>query len=131
ASAASLGARAYAVGQHIAFRAGEYQPQSRQGLWLLAHELTHIIQQAGGKSRLIRRQPLDAGPAGPQTAAPAAGASELAAPAHPDWVVLKPPPVVKQGGLTCWAAALSSWLGARGNPTHFFDIISRYLTTSC
>lgn len=46
-SAAAVQARAYTVGSHIAFAAGEYQPQTQAGLRLLAHELTHVVQQAG------------------------------------------------------------------------------------
>ena len=44
-SARTLGARAYTVGQHIVFSAGEYQPTSTSGRRLLAHELTHVLQQ--------------------------------------------------------------------------------------
>lgn len=45
ASAASVSARAYTVGQHIAFAEGEYAPHSASGRRLLAHELTHVVQQ--------------------------------------------------------------------------------------
>src|SRR5690349_7531304 len=38
-------ARAYTVGNHIAFAAGEYTPSTPQGRKLLAHELTHVVQQ--------------------------------------------------------------------------------------
>jgi hypothetical protein len=41
-----LGARAFTTGQDIFFREGAYQPQSSSGRELLAHELTHVIQQA-------------------------------------------------------------------------------------
>ncbi len=44
----SVGARAFATGQDVYFRQGEYQPQSADGLHLLAHELTHTIQQSRG-----------------------------------------------------------------------------------
>jgi hypothetical protein len=47
ASAGALQARAYAVGQHLVFGAGEYAPRSREGRHLIAHELTHVIQQGG------------------------------------------------------------------------------------
>ncbi len=43
----SLQARAFTVGQDIFFRNGEYNPSSRKGQELLAHELTHTIQQSG------------------------------------------------------------------------------------
>lgn len=44
-SAAALGARAYTRGQDIHFASGEYRPQESSGLRLLAHELSHTIQQ--------------------------------------------------------------------------------------
>lgn len=45
ASARALRARAYTVGQHIVFGAGEYAPQTATGQHTLAHELTHTLQQ--------------------------------------------------------------------------------------
>jgi hypothetical protein len=44
-----LGAQAFTVGPHIFFAAGRFQPQTRQGLALLAHELTHVNQQPEGR----------------------------------------------------------------------------------
>ncbi len=41
----SVQARAFTTGQDIFFRQGEYNPGSKQGQELLAHELTHTIQQ--------------------------------------------------------------------------------------
>jgi hypothetical protein len=41
----SLQARAFTTGQDIFFREGEYSPGSAGGRQLLAHELTHVIQQ--------------------------------------------------------------------------------------
>lgn len=46
-SAKAVNARAYTVGQHIAFDDGEYRPHTPQGRLLLAHELAHTIQQLG------------------------------------------------------------------------------------
>ncbi|BFT75550.1 DUF4157 domain-containing protein [Paenibacillus sp. P36] len=46
---ASLGAEAFATGNDIFFREGRYNPDSREGQELLGHELTHVIQQRGGK----------------------------------------------------------------------------------
>jgi hypothetical protein len=46
---AQLGAEAFATGNDIFFREGQYNPDSRQGQELLGHELTHVIQQRGGK----------------------------------------------------------------------------------
>ena len=47
-TAESINARAFTVGSDIAFGAGEYQPGTESGRHLLAHELTHTIQQTGG-----------------------------------------------------------------------------------
>jgi len=42
-----LGARAFTKGNDIFFREGEYNPGSSGGQELLAHELTHVVQQGG------------------------------------------------------------------------------------
>lgn len=48
-SARQVNARAYTVGNNIVFGSGEYAPGTREGLGLIAHELTHVIQQGGGE----------------------------------------------------------------------------------
>lgn len=45
-SARSVSARAYTVGNHIAFDTGEFRPDTAGGHRLLAHELAHVVQQA-------------------------------------------------------------------------------------
>ncbi len=47
-SARSVGALAYTVGSHVVFGAGQYAPSTPAGRHLLAHELTHTIQQRSG-----------------------------------------------------------------------------------
>lgn len=47
-SAEKLGARAFTVGDHVVFGHREYQPNSSDGRSLLAHELTHVVQQRQG-----------------------------------------------------------------------------------
>ena len=49
----SLQARAFTTGQDIFFKSGEYNPSSSSGQQLLAHELTHTIQQ-GASTRIAR-----------------------------------------------------------------------------
>ncbi len=49
-SARLLNARAYTVGAHIVFAKGHYNPETQTGQWLLAHELTHVVQQGSGCS---------------------------------------------------------------------------------
>ncbi len=51
ASANAVGAKAYTVGNDIHFGAGHYSPTSAAGEHLLAHEVAHTVQQAGGASR--------------------------------------------------------------------------------
>ncbi|HEX3542816.1 MAG TPA: DUF4157 domain-containing protein [Acidimicrobiales bacterium] len=46
--ARSVDAVAFTTGRDIFFRSGAYQPGSRSGLQLLAHEGTHVAQQAAG-----------------------------------------------------------------------------------
>jgi Domain of unknown function (DUF4157) len=47
-SAKSVNAHAYTVGTNVVFRSGMYDPQSEGGQRLLAHELTHVVQQESG-----------------------------------------------------------------------------------
>ena len=46
-AADAVGARAYAVGNDIHFGAGQYDPSSSEGLFLIAHEVAHTVQQSG------------------------------------------------------------------------------------
>lgn len=46
-SAASVNALAYAAGPRIVFAQGQYRPGTSAGRELLAHELTHVVQQQG------------------------------------------------------------------------------------
>jgi len=50
----SLSARAFTTGQDIFFRQGEYNPGSSAGREVLAHELTHVVQQQGAVSLASR-----------------------------------------------------------------------------
>ncbi len=54
-SANAINARAYTVGNHIAFASGQYNPTGRNGQRLLAHELTHVVQQSGQSAALASR----------------------------------------------------------------------------
>jgi hypothetical protein len=51
--ARAVNARAFTVGSDIVFGGGEYRPESKDGQKLLAHELTHVVQQTGP----VQRQP--------------------------------------------------------------------------
>jgi hypothetical protein len=54
-SARTVNALAYTVGNQIAFGASQYAPESLEGRKLIAHEITHTIQQMG---QPIQRDPL-------------------------------------------------------------------------
>jgi hypothetical protein len=43
--------RAFTIGDHIIFRPGSYAPETPEGRRLLAHELTHVVQQHSGARR--------------------------------------------------------------------------------
>ncbi len=62
-SASAIGARAYAVGPHIAFAANQYAPSSPAGRRLIAHELAHVVQAAArspaAETAIVRRAPGD------------------------------------------------------------------------
>ncbi len=44
-AAKGINARAFTIGRDVVFGAGQYQPESREGRRLLAHELAHVVQQ--------------------------------------------------------------------------------------
>jgi Domain of unknown function (DUF4157) len=48
-SAERLGARAFTMGNDVFFARGQYEPGSTSGQGLLAHELTHVVQQQHGR----------------------------------------------------------------------------------
>ena len=54
ASARQIYAHAYTSGNHIVFGAGRYAPATLEGRRLLAHELTHVVQQTGVRAAIQR-----------------------------------------------------------------------------
>jgi hypothetical protein len=58
-SAHEIGAAAYTAGHHVVFGDGRYAPQAPEGRRLIAHELTHVLQQTPG---VVRRAPLPKAP---------------------------------------------------------------------
>jgi hypothetical protein len=55
-SAQDVNANAYTVGNNIVFGTGQYAPETQQGRRLVAHELTHVIQQSGTNSNFANLQ---------------------------------------------------------------------------
>lgn len=63
-AARQVNARAFTIGNHIIFNHGEYAPETTRGRYLLAHELTHVLQQNGSRAAqttparmILQRQP--------------------------------------------------------------------------
>lgn len=54
-SASSINAHAYTSGNNIVFNSGQYQPDTPSGKKLLAHELTHVVQQSENSTSPIQR----------------------------------------------------------------------------
>ena len=54
-SARDVNAHAYTVGHDVVFAAGRYSPGTRDGRRLIAHELTHVVQQRGNAVHTLRR----------------------------------------------------------------------------
>ncbi len=57
--ARSLRAQAFTSGNDLFFGRDGYQPNTSEGSWLLAHELTHVIQQSGRPARIQRKVAVD------------------------------------------------------------------------
>lgn len=54
-AARTAGAQAFTAGHHIVFDEGRYAPHSRNGRWLIAHELAHVVQQSdAGHAPILR-----------------------------------------------------------------------------
>ena len=57
-AATELSAHAFTVGSQVVFGRDQYAPETAAGRKLLAHELTHVVQQTQAGSRLIQRDPI-------------------------------------------------------------------------
>jgi hypothetical protein len=77
ASTRAVDALAYTVGSDIVFGSNRYAPNTDSGRHLLAHELTHVLQQRQIESAVIARQPA------PDAGAPDAGAAPDAGTVNP------------------------------------------------
>lgn len=97
ASARSVSAHAYTVGSSIVFQRGAYDPGTPAGKTLLAHELTHVVQQRHG--------PVDGTPTGDGVSvSDPSDRFEREAAANADRVMAQPAPV-QTGTLTPSTAA--------------------------
>ena len=94
--ASGLGARALTAGRDIVFESGAFRPHTPGGDRLLAHELAHVVQQAGG----LARAALDGGAADPLEKAAETAADQAVT---SGWVAgLGPAPPARERG---WRAA--------------------------
>jgi hypothetical protein len=85
ASASTMSALAYTSGNNIVFNKGQYSPATISGKKLLAHELTHVVQQGQGLKGKVQRAPWGVCPPGEPLSATnpfVYGAAELLAIAH-------------------------------------------------
>jgi hypothetical protein len=89
AACRAIGARAFTAGSDIYFAAGAFRPDRRDGLWLLAHEVAHVVQQSASLVGASDAPGRAAVPAGwlPLTVAPPGTAEERAADAAADALV--------------------------------------------
>ncbi len=64
-SARAVNALAYTVGRDVVFGRGQYMPGTMEGMRLMAHELTHVVQQGGRpttlSTKLVLNEPNDTG----------------------------------------------------------------------
>lgn len=78
-----ISARAFALGNDIAFAAGEHQPGTETGRHLMAHELAHVVQNRGDVHRSTVRRACDSCPS----------------PVNPDVTGVKVTPLLKSKSL--------------------------------
>jgi hypothetical protein len=124
-SASKLQADAYTTGQDIYFGSGKYEPASAEGQHLIAHELTHTIQQEHGDT------PVAASRAGGVLVGDASDSLEAEAEQTADAVVgakSAPPQVSKDSrpavrrGLASGAAAV--WDATGGRVVHGAEAVA-------
>ncbi len=53
-AARDIGARAFTIGSDVFFGAGQFEPHTTQGVALIGHELTHVVQQREGRVQPAR-----------------------------------------------------------------------------
>jgi Domain of unknown function (DUF4157) len=70
-STRSIRARAFTFGRDVVFGRGEYLPERQEGQWLLAHELTHVVQQGYAPALPVDSSSAQLGAAQVMTRAPA------------------------------------------------------------
>ena len=135
-SARQVGARAYAVGSHLVFGAGEYAPSVPAGQKLIAHELAHVLQQGMGDAGKIRRDPAPPGsdpapvppapaPSPAPTPAPAPGATPACAEQPTFNSTSKPPTTMDADSVVEFLAKAKAQIGdpfTKPTESHSMDL---------
>ncbi len=96
AMAASIQARAFTLGPDVVFGTGEYSPESESGRRLLAHELTHSIQQGHAPPSNLRQI------SNPDAGAKMEGRSASVAPPSPIRAISAEPAVARTVRCVRW-----------------------------
>jgi hypothetical protein len=104
-SAHDVDANAYTVGNHVVFGAGRFDPGRAKGARLLAHELTHVVQQGGAGRLSLQRDEKKDKPKGN-------AAQQQSAPVTPDPATAYFHIVVRDSGLDLGGGVLVSDLAA-------------------
>ncbi len=76
-------ARAFTHGSDIYFNTGQFTPENAEGKRLLAHELTHVLQQQNGVATSLLQRKMNNGVDGGAAATSAPAMPAIAAPAAP------------------------------------------------
>ncbi len=121
-SADALGADAYTTGRDIYFAEGKYSPGSGEGQRLLAHELTHTLQQSNGTASIATHPDgsvLVGSPTDPLEAEAERAAESLGSPTagHPQ-VSQDKGPAVRRG---LRSAAGAAWGAVKGAASDLWD----------
>ena len=125
-STRGLQARAYTVGRNIVFGAGEYAPHTGEGRKLLAHELTHVIQQGAAGPPRLQKSPLPATSrasdvvqraADPKDIPPGFACPDDAKPSHPagtDLLFASDKMIITPDHMKILTKFVADWLAAGG-----------------
>lgn len=110
-AAGAVGAGAYTLGRHIVIREGLDNPSTPEGYGLLAHELTHVVQQTAFQDHQLSHVPVLAAdhPSEEQARTGVTAAAPLAAPA----IQRAPVDIVRSGQHVSIDLFLKGWRSTR------------------
>ncbi len=106
-AAGSVNALAFTVGRDVVFGAGQYAPGTTEGRRLLAHELTHVVQQQGAGASLRRKEGNDGNQKQPGNKSATTKQTPNPATAAP----LVPASVIPKGGENVDRVGIVNWDG--------------------